>query len=391
MNEKLEEQQPQPETQPTEPRPDLLAKAIEKTEQENILVTDHGLDFGTFKGLWQLATLIFRSKVAPKELDSIEAICVVIAKGRTIGLDPFQSVESIAVINNKPLLFGATPLAVCRTSILWDETGFDEWFEQSGQRIKGNPVTYADDTAAVSQVKRIDSPDPKQCRFSVADAKRAGLWGKTNRDGSAAPWTAYPQRLLQARARGFNLWDNFGEALKGLAIRELNEDHHPPDIAELRRIPSAPERPQPAQERKGLPIRTAHTEAKSAIEKARAPAESAMPVDTSILNITDADLPDNLQPSAANQETPRVDKILKNGDGSLMQEPHKPKDLSQLKAEIWELLKSTGDDEFHMNQNLKEVSRYDGKWLELKNLKDNKDLLWLVHTLGALKKKLGKS
>jgi hypothetical protein len=52
----------------------------------------------------------------------------------------------------------------------------------------------------------------------VADAKRAGVWGK------AGPWTQYPKRMLGIRARSFALRDVFPDVLGGLDIREEVED-----------------------------------------------------------------------------------------------------------------------------------------------------------------------
>jgi hypothetical protein len=55
---------------------------------------------------------------------------------------------------------------------------------------------------------------PVTAKFSVDDAKRAGLWGKQG------PWTQYPKRMLQMRARGFALRDAFPDVLKGLITSE---------------------------------------------------------------------------------------------------------------------------------------------------------------------------
>ena len=60
-------------------------------------------------------------------------------------------------------------------------------------------------------------------RFSVADAKKAGLWGK------AGPWSQYPKRMLQLRARGFALRDAFPDVLKGLVTAEEAQDYTQPE------------------------------------------------------------------------------------------------------------------------------------------------------------------
>lgn len=55
-------------------------------------------------------------------------------------------------------------------------------------------------------------------RFSVADAKKAGLWGKQG------PWQQYPARMLQLRARGFALRDAFPDVLRGIISAEEARD-----------------------------------------------------------------------------------------------------------------------------------------------------------------------
>jgi hypothetical protein len=71
-------------------------------------------------------------------------------------------------------------------------------------------------------------------QFSVADAVRAGLWGKSG------PWTQYPKRMLQLRARGFALRDAFPDVLKGLVTAEEAQDY-PADT----QATAAPQRPEP--------------------------------------------------------------------------------------------------------------------------------------------------
>jgi hypothetical protein len=67
-------------------------------------------------------------------------------------------------------------------------------------------------------VKRKGAPEETRT-FSVEDAKRARLWG------NAGPWSQYPWRMLQMRARGWALRDVFADALMGLMPREEVEDY----------------------------------------------------------------------------------------------------------------------------------------------------------------------
>jgi hypothetical protein len=71
----------------------------------------------------------------------------------------------------------------------------------------------------VCQAKRRGDAQPVESRFGVAEAKKAGLWGKQG------PWTQYPRRMLQMRARGFALRDAFPDVLRGLVTAEEAADY----------------------------------------------------------------------------------------------------------------------------------------------------------------------
>lgn len=214
--------QQQKQTEVKTVQPDLLDRIIEETRDVGISVTDHGLDFSTFTGLCTLSKLIFESGACPKSMDSSKKVLIAIAQGRTVGLDPFQSMQAFYIVNGQATLWGNAPLAICRQHPAWVEAGFDEWFEQGTSqlvRLVGHPSKWDDDTiTAVCQTQRVGA-EAKQSRFSVADAKKAGLWGATGK-----LYGAYPFRMLKFRARGYALNDNFGDSLKGIQIRETFDE-----------------------------------------------------------------------------------------------------------------------------------------------------------------------
>lgn len=139
---------------------------------------------------------------------SVPKIIVAMQAGAEIGLSPFAAIQNIAVINGKPAVYGDAVIALARTHSKWDESGFEELFE-------GTPFT--DDFVAVCRVKRKDGK-VRESRFSVLDAKKAGLWSKKG------PWQDYPKRMLQMRARSWAIRDNFAEALAGLSVVEEVQD-----------------------------------------------------------------------------------------------------------------------------------------------------------------------
>lgn len=191
-----------------------------------IVVTTKGLDYESFIGLWKLSKLLVASGMVPKVKDGtsheerVSQIAICVARGKTVGLDAFQSVESIVPINGRPMIWGNAPLAICRQHPQWLEKGFDEYWEVKGQRQDSHPAKFDDDSiTAVCETLREGATKPMVRRFSVADAKRAGLWG-----ASGKLYGSYPQRMLPARARAYNLNDNFGDSLKGITIRETFDE-----------------------------------------------------------------------------------------------------------------------------------------------------------------------
>jgi len=86
------------------------------------------------------------------------------------------------------------------------------------------PIVEGEDgDTAWCKVKR--RGEPEQVRtFSQADAKQAGLAGKSG------PWSQYPKRMRQLRARAFALRDVFPDVLKGMPVAEEVMDLPPIDI-----------------------------------------------------------------------------------------------------------------------------------------------------------------
>ena len=106
--------------------------------------------------------------------------------------------------------------------ILWAH-GF-----QIEQLMTGTP--YADDWTAQCKLTRPGGTTITRM-FSVADAKKAGLWSpnaRIKRKGrnsdyevdNDSPWHRYPQRMLMARALGFAAKDGGSDAMRGMMVSE---------------------------------------------------------------------------------------------------------------------------------------------------------------------------
>lgn len=175
-----------------------------------------GLALATMGEAMQFATMVAKSDFAPKDFKGKPESCLLaIQHGSEIGLSPMQALQNIACINGRPAIWGDAALALCLASPVCD--GIHETIEGDG-----------DNMTAVCNTSRKGKDANVVGRFSVADAKRAGLWGKSG------PWTQYPKRMLQLRARGFALRDAFPDVLKGLVTAEEAQDYSQPEPAEIR-------------------------------------------------------------------------------------------------------------------------------------------------------------
>lgn len=223
-----------------------------------ITIGQRGFELRSLDDVWRFASIVVASGLAPKDITRPETAAIAIQYGMEIGIPPMRAMQSIAVINGRPTLWGDTMLGLCIGHPSFDGKQFKEWFE-------GKPLT--DEWTACCQVCRIGR-EPVVSRFSVVDAKRASLWGK------AGPWQQYPQRMLKLRARAWALRDEFCDVLGGFGMAEEMQDVREVTAEVIESKPAAPKNGVA-----GLKARL-QAEPKPAPE-IEAPAETtAAPVDT---------------------------------------------------------------------------------------------------------------
>jgi hypothetical protein len=137
-------------------------------------------------------------------------VCMQIAEQYGMPLLPI--LQNVAVISGRPSVWGDMALALVRRHP--DCAGVVETFDDATQ-------------TATCEVRRKGQPEPIVATFSMEDAKRVGLAGKSG------PWKQYPNRMLQMRARGFALRDAFPDALMGLVTTEEARDYQHTEHAAL--------------------------------------------------------------------------------------------------------------------------------------------------------------
>ena len=252
-----------------------------------------GLALQSFDDAFRFSKMVAASEFAPKDFRGKPESCMLaIQHGSEVGLSPMQSLQSIAVINGRPTIWGDAALALVQSSPVCEYVR--EYTEGDG-----------DNLVAVCEAKRRGYPAPTISRFSMADAKRAGLAGKSG------PWSQYPERMLALRARGFALRNAFADALRGLITAEEAQDYPATEPAAVK--VSQPETPLPAAVQVAL--------APSAIEKARAAVSRASTVDRleALRTTADERLGDGTFTDAEHQE---ICKAIHAKLDGLMSEAH---------------------------------------------------------------------
>jgi hypothetical protein len=155
----------------------------------------------------QLAMELSKSGVIPKCFTGRPTdLFVAMSMGYQLGLSIEQSIQDIAVINGRPVIWGDGLLAV-----VMKHPDFVDIIEE--------PILNGSIVAAFKcTVKRRGRAD-KVSVFSLDDATRAGLLQKPG------PWKQYPARMLKMRARSFACRDAFPDALRGIKIAEEVSDY----------------------------------------------------------------------------------------------------------------------------------------------------------------------
>lgn len=183
-------------------------------EKQEIVKNDSGIGLNnkgivikTYDDLVKFSEMVFKNEFAPKAFKTPQAVMIAMTAGMELGLSPLASLQNIAVINNMPTIYGDGAKALVLASGTVDY--IREFYE-------GEP--YQDSFTAVCVSKRKGQQESIE-KFSVADAKLAGLWGK---EGT---WKKYPKRMLKFRARGFSLRDTWTDIMKGFPTAEEAQDY----------------------------------------------------------------------------------------------------------------------------------------------------------------------
>lgn len=171
-----------------------------------VAADERGMKFSTMGEMYKFCQYVVNSGQF-KDINTPEVALIRLQAGMELGLTPIWSLTNIMVTNGRPSVWGDALLGIVLSKP--DCEDVIETFEGA----------EGDNFTAVCEVRR-KGRLPVVRRFSVADAKKAGIHGKNVH-------AAYPKRMLQMRARSWACRDSFADALRGLSVREEMRDITP--------------------------------------------------------------------------------------------------------------------------------------------------------------------
>lgn len=195
----------------------LIERVIARTVEEvsrRVSPPPSPFNLNTFDDVRNFAELLASSSMCPEGYkknkrpeETIADIVIAVLKGKELRpqLAPLQSVQSIAVVNGRPALWGEAVPGLCMATGQVQDV--KEWFE-------GDFANDGGEFTAICEVTR-RGYSPRQGRFSRADAKLAGL-GNVHR--------SYPKDMLMWRARHRAWHGVFPDVLSGLGTAEIEAD-----------------------------------------------------------------------------------------------------------------------------------------------------------------------
>ena len=196
---------------------------------------------------WRLAETIAETNLAPKDFKTPASIFIVMQHGAELGLNPMQALQNIALVNNRPAVWGTLVQALVQRSGIVKRRiqgalemttvkaiAEGKWAgrnEGNAALVDALAVRLADRLADLKE-RGVKLPPNYLCGYGVfqigddihvqifdsAHAQTAGLLGK------AGPWTQYPERMHQHRAVTYLSRDTCGAALTGLAGQPTVEE-----------------------------------------------------------------------------------------------------------------------------------------------------------------------
>jgi hypothetical protein len=184
--------------------------------KKELAMTQHGVSLTSLEDALRFARAVVSSGLAPKG-DSAEAVMVKLQAGAELGFTPMRALAGLVVVNGRLSMQGDMALALIRSK---------------GHKIDVYAEGEGDARSGVCSFER--DGGTHDVRFSLADAKKAGLAGKDT-------YKAYPDDMLIWKAVSRAAKRYFSDVTMGLDVAEHVRDYGRAEVVreEARALPPA--------------------------------------------------------------------------------------------------------------------------------------------------------
>ena len=217
------------------PQPNPSAAVASQPAQRYAPIGDSGLAFADGGQLWQIAGWIAKAGICPADLRGKQAdVFMVMSLGLEYGFGGMSALSLIYVVKGRTALGYEACLAKMQSHP-----------DMEYLRIRHEGT--GEERCAVVETKRKGRAEANEpIRFSVADARQAGLYDENWRDRNGEPsvWVKYTDDMLVAKAVARSKRRDWPDILPGLQVREDLEEPRVERNVTPRR--AAPEGPDPA-------------------------------------------------------------------------------------------------------------------------------------------------
>lgn len=202
-----------------------IAKRPERPPAQ-IAMGSSGLALTTLDDAFRFAKYVVASRLAPSG-DTPEAVLIKLQAGAELGFPPMRALSALVVVNGRLSIMGEAALALCRAS---------GKFKQLAVSCTGE----GDFRAGTVTFIRADTGETDTVKFSVTDAKRAGLLTKDT-------YKSYLDDMLIWKAVSRFAKRYASDVLMGIDAAEVAPDNRPMIVkpSAVRELPPADETPDP--------------------------------------------------------------------------------------------------------------------------------------------------
>lgn len=259
-------------------KPQTAPQKASAERRAMVPIGERGIALQNLDDLMKFAEMAV-SEVGPKGMTKGQA-AIAIQAGLERGLGLLGGLQAAVVINNVLSWRGWAAVGFIQNSPVIVPGSFKSWVDGEG-----------DSRTGYCAAQRKGYSEPFLRKFSVRDAKLAGLWGK------GGPWTSRPDNMLEWRPIGDMARFHFGDVMGNLPIAEDVESGGYGLPEQVRELPAEPRPSPPSPIRDPILI-----ELVPGAQERQAPAAAPQMIEVEATLVP--------EPSAAAGKTPEVQAVI---------------------------------------------------------------------------------